>query len=416
MRSASSLRLAELQAWATSERVAACIAGLLLLNYFCWIVVPGSVLPVLGTVSAVALGIGFLCWELSQGRFFLPLTVVGGFFLLFFSPPVDWDARSIWFFHAKRMFFDGALTTRLDGYPWYAHAPYVSLLPATFASIARLGGVWNEFLPKLGLLLGLLPPFMILIGRCKTAGTSLLMLGGLLFVADRQLLNGYMDAPLALYVVAATVLLREAALRADGDQLLAPIIVLLGAAASIKDEGAVMAAILGVPWVLLILRRRRSTAVLAKLFAIAALAGLPLIVWKLHIHAAGLDSGFLSGAPFARAWARLASQEFAVILRAIWKEVSVPIAGLLLLAYLRNRIDARVVWFLGCYLSVLFLVYLITPHPLAWHLETSLDRVTLVVNLLSVAVVAIELESLADERWARAPPRAASGARNWRQS
>lgn len=403
MRSALSLRPAAPQAWATTERVAACIAGLLLLNYFCWIVVPGSVLPAFSTVSAVSLGIGFLCWEVSQGRFVLALAVVGGFFLLFFAPPVDWDARSIWFFHAKRMFFDGALTTRLDRYAEFAQLSYADLLPATFASIARVGGVWNEFLPKLGLLLGLLPPFMILIGRRKTAGTCLLMLGGLLFAADRELLNGDMDAPLALYVVAATVLLREAALREDGDQLLVPIIVLLGAAASIKDEGAVMAAILGVPWVLLILRRRRGAAGLAKLFAIAALVVVPLIIWKLHTHAVGLESGFLSGDPFARAWARLMSQDFVTIRRAIWNAVSAPIAALLLVAYLRNRIDARVVWFLGCYLSVLFLVYLVTPHDVAWHLATSLDRVTLMFSLMSVAIVVIELESVADERWARVP-------------
>jgi len=398
VRPALSLISASLKLWANSERVAACIVGLLLLNYFCWIVLPGTALPVLATALAIVLSVGYLCWEVSHGRLFVTLMVVGGFFLLFFAPPVDWDARSIWFYHARRMFFDGALTKRLDGYAGN-HPGYPDLLPAVFASIARIGGVWNEFLPKLGLLLGMLPPFIVLIARCKTTGTRLLMLGALLFVADRQLLNGYMDAPLALYVVAAIVLLREAASRTSSDKLWAPIIAMLSASACIKDEGAVMAAILGVPLAVIVLRHSPSTSRLVQFFLIVAVAAFPLIVWKQHAYAAGLRSEFLL-APLYLARLRLASHESAVIVQAMWKYVSMPIGVFLLLAIIRRRIDPTVTWFVASYACVLFTVYLVTPNDLRWHLATSVDRVTLVFSLLAVAITVMELEAMADERWA----------------
>ncbi|HUQ20593.1 MAG TPA: hypothetical protein VM099_13340 [Gemmatimonadaceae bacterium] len=391
MRPALSLTSASLQRWANPERVAACIAGLLLLNYFCWVVLPGTVLPVLVTAMAIFFSIGYLCWEVSQGRLFVTSMVVGGFFLLFFSPPVDWDARSIWFYHARRMFFDRALTPRLDGYAGM-HASYPDLLPAVFASIARIGGVWNEFLPKPGLLLGMLPPFIILIARCKTTSTRLLMLGALLFVADRQLLNGYMDVPLALYVVAVIVLLREAAARTDSDSLWAPIIVLIAASASIKDEGAVMAAILGVPFAVIVVRRAPGAHRLARIFLIAAVAAIPLIVWKQEVYAAGLGLDFLDN-PLGIARVRFASHQSAVIVRAIWENVSKPIGVLLLLAIIRKRIDPTVTWFFACYACLLFMIYLVTPYDLRWHLATSVDRVTLVFSLLAVAVTVMELEA-----------------------
>jgi hypothetical protein len=401
MRPALSLKSASLERWATSERVAACIAGLLLLNNFCWIVLPGTALPVLATALAMVLTIGYLSWEVSHGRLFVTLMVVGGFFLLFFAPPVDWDARSIWFYHAKRMFFDGALTKRLDGYAGI-HESYPDLLPALFASIARIGGVWNEFLPKLGLLLGMLPPFVILIARCKTTSTRLLMLGAILFVADRQLLNGYMDAPLALYIVATIVLLREAAAHTDSERLWVPIIAMLGASACIKDEGAVMAAILAVPLAVIVARHVPTAARLARLLLIAAVAALPLIVWKRHVYAAGFGLQFFDN-PLHIARVRLHSHEYAVIVRALWAYLSKPIGVLLLVAIIRKRMDYTVTWFFASYACVLFTVYMVTHSDLRWHLSTSVDRVTVVFSLLAAAITVMELETMADERVTRLP-------------
>ena len=42
-------------------------------------------------------------------------------YVILSSPVTAWDARSIWFFHAKRIFFDNSLYAQLDGYAGWSH-------------------------------------------------------------------------------------------------------------------------------------------------------------------------------------------------------------------------------------------------------------------------------------------------------
>lgn len=140
---------------------------------------------------------------------------------------------------------------------------------------------------------------------------------------------------------------------------------------------------------------------LLRLAAIGLLAGLPMLIWAFQTKAAGIDNGFVSGTPWARVVTRLTSGEFVAILQALWTVALTPIVILLLLAMLRKKFEGIVIWFIGMYSGVMFCVYLVTPYDLVWHMSSSVDRVTLVIKLLVIAVAILELEILLDSAEAR---------------
>jgi hypothetical protein len=376
------------------EQMAAAIGALLLLNYLSWLALPASPMPLICIVAVAVAIVGYLVRDLGQYRYMLPLAFSLGFFLLFFGPPTDWDARSVWFFHAKRMYFDGSIAARLDDYPGWAHTSYPDFMPAAAASVARLFGVWNEFLPKIALVLTLVPPFLVLTSRCEKPGLRLLMLGSLLYLTRAHLLGGSMDAHLALYTVSVIVLLREAFAAREGKakvDSITPALVLLFCMASIKNEGTAMAALLLVPMTILIFQECHATARTVRLFAVALLASLPAAIWKFMLSSAKITALFV-GDPWARAASRLANGEWTAIVESLLDATRTPLIVLLLLSLLMGKLERLALYFVLGFLAMLFVVYLATPYDLTWHLSASVDRVTRVVKLLVAVVLVLEFQ------------------------
>ena len=68
------------------------------------------------------------------------------------TPTYEWDPRSIWLFHAKRIFYDNSIFSVVDNYAVFSQNDYPTLAPALAASLASLIGHWNEVFPKLSFL------------------------------------------------------------------------------------------------------------------------------------------------------------------------------------------------------------------------------------------------------------------------
>jgi hypothetical protein len=124
---------------------------------------------------------------------------------ILFEPLQAWDARSIWFFGAKRIYFGGGLAGAGD---WtlaayaFSHADYPKLLPLLGAQFASAWGVWNEYIPKASLLVLLAPVIVGLLGLPRRIGLSLVFLLGVLLLSTKEYLwNGYADTYLCLYAV-----------------------------------------------------------------------------------------------------------------------------------------------------------------------------------------------------------------------
>ena len=56
------------------------------------------------------------------------------------SPTADWDARSIWIFKTKQIFFDQSILSVKKNYAEFSHTNYPNIAPAFSAGLVNLIG------------------------------------------------------------------------------------------------------------------------------------------------------------------------------------------------------------------------------------------------------------------------------------
>ncbi|WP_421569143.1 hypothetical protein [Stenotrophomonas sp. PD6] len=386
------------------------LAGVLLCYAFAafgWVGLPAQI-----AFIAVLLCALWSLLALRDGRAAWMLGIVAVLLVLALGSPTDeWDPRSIWMLHAKRIYLEGSLYAQLDGYAIFSHNDYPSLLPLWSATSAKVVGHWNEIFPKAAATLLLLPALLLIARSLRTWWAAGLFAVAVLEVGGRYLVDGYMDAFLAVYAVAALAVAiqprRDAAERPWFN--LAAYAALSAVLTLIKNEGAVLAILVGVVAVatLLLRDRRMPWAVLAA-FAVSML---PLVAWKLAVAGADLGNDLAQSDLKGQLLARLPDlAPTLLILKALLRSaVWVPLVLLLVLWTRTWRVPAARAGLAvaAAYFGVLFIVYLSTPHDLAWHLATSAKRVALPVQLLLMYAVVMVLD-----QWKQAAPRNAAGEQN----
>jgi hypothetical protein len=365
----------------------------------------------------------------------LGLTLIAGAALLS-EPITDWDARSIWFFHAKVIHSAGGLAP--DG-GWFgpgvawAHVHYPKLVPILAATQGLAVGYWNEILPKLGLVpLFACSALALLAGLTPRASFSALVLAIVAPLAcGRLVYNGYVDGYLALAATGCllatirTIRTRESR---DAEHALA----MLGLCLTLKEDGLIFALALGGTVVLLAvvaasagaLADRRTAhadflrALLARTrgvlrailqrpltLALGALSMAPWVLWSLRAKSWGLHGYLQLDAPAAtRILTRLKTGQLPPILKAMWTPhsefglVTPALAGLagcatlavVAASFFRRPPDcASTVPFIVAlaHAAALALIYLMTPYDLGWHLRTSVDRTMLLPALCLLVVL-----------------------------
>lgn len=386
------------------------LAGVLLCYAFAafgWVGLPAQLAFIAVLVCAL-----WSLLALRDGRAAWMLGIVAVLLVLALGSPTDeWDPRSIWMLHAKRIYLENSLYAQLDGYAIFSHNDYPSLMPLWSATAARVVGHWNEIFPKAAATLLLLPPLLLIARSLRTWWAAGLLAVALLEVGGRYLVDGYMDAFLAVYAVAALAVAiqprRDAAEGAGFN--LAAYAALSAVLTLIKNEGAVLAILVGVVAVgTVLLRDRRMPWGLLAAFAVSML---PLLAWKLAVAGADLGNDLAQSDLKGQLLARLPELAPSVlILKALLRSaVWVPLVLLLVLWARTWRVSAARAGLAvaAAYFAVLFAVYLSTPHDLAWHLATSAKRVALPVQLLLMYAVLVLLD-----QWRQAGPRQKAGEPN----
>jgi hypothetical protein len=210
------------------------------------------------------------------------------------EPLVAWDARSIWFFHAKIAFFGPAgLLTDAWAKPElaFANTAYPKVIPLLGAQMASLAGSWNDHWPKAGLLvlLGLLQAGL----SALPARTRAAWLAGAFLVADNWhlLWNGYGDGWLAAFTFLAAAGLGIFLLE-PGERPLWLGLGSLSLLVQLKSEGAVLAALLGGGFALAALWRRQAPALRAAWDWRMPLLFLAPALWAGLAHRYGLTNPF----------------------------------------------------------------------------------------------------------------------------
>jgi hypothetical protein len=302
------------------------------------------------------------------------------------APVTDWDARSIWFFHAKRIFVDGSLYAQLDGYAGWSHNDYPTLVPALAASVARSFGYWNEILPRLAVLVALFPAFLVFGWLFADGALFAAWAAVTLYLSRAYLLTGYMDGILGLYCAAAVLLLAVVYAPAHDDSArsrLVPALWLLGLVTAtlplIKNEGLVAALITCL--CLVPKMRRQPRLFVLPLLALAVYA----VLWKIPVAQHGIRSDLFGPGMVERGWGRLTDPSALALIAVSALKHSWLVLAVVAVEFVRrgsSRAGTLVaIVFVGLYEAALIAVYLITPHELRWHLDTSADRTFSAVNL-----------------------------------
>ena len=349
---------------------------------------------------------------------------------IFLDPLAAGDARSIWFFHGKMIYYSGGLTsaTGLATAPVaFSHVDYPKLVGVIAAQFAMVAGYWNEFLPKGSLAVLLLPPLLGVVSFFRGVRISAVYLVSVLFFgAGWTLWNGYMDGYLALY--AAVSLLFWGRWLTSGSAIdLCGGVLMLGMVMNLKNEGVLFALALATALLGSLFFRNLSggdrgsgtgdrdwesgkrkagtvenagyglplaglyrSLVPGPRFLVAPL--LPLLcvaVWAVKKSAWGLENDLRLGAgslPIIVTHLRDGGAAMignTLIVNALVGKAAIIAAGAAAAAAaFRVRIPAGfwlavVTGFI--YFTGMFCVYLATPADLQWHLSTSADRTMMTV-------------------------------------
>ena len=171
--------------------------------------------------SALFLKINFILFLLGIVLFYFKNLSENVYLKIFFiliilislgTPVFDWDPRSIWLFHAKRIFYDNSIYTIADNYAVFSHNDYPSLVPAFAASLATLLGYWNEVLPKLSFTFIFLPP-LVFAYTLFSNSKYLIFLSLVLFIIGKYLFNGWADGLIAVYFCLGSYLMFDLFIR-----------------------------------------------------------------------------------------------------------------------------------------------------------------------------------------------------------
>lgn len=350
-------------------------------------------------------------------------------------PVVDWDARSIWFFHARVLWIDRGLDPALFTDPTYLHSAYPLHLPAQGAWLSLLhdrlwGGGWSDVAAKSFLLLSFAAFFHLLWKLLRMRGLPV-WLGLVASVAffDYGMragidgfgyahVNGYADAH---YIAPFLLALLAFSLPADrGGPALGCLLLAYGANVKLESGLYVLlltvgaAGVAGMAWI----HRRKGGSrsgvevlrhgVHPALLLGVLLGGLPLGLWSLFRAVHGIRSAmdplrWLTDLPAAiallaeRAPWILGYFRHHALARGAWALVAIWL-GLLAFRWVRDggslRLD-RVEW-VGVAVTltlpaVLLVIYGLTPMELDLHLRTSADRLLALPQALLYGLLLLAL-------------------------
>lgn len=315
------------------------------------------------------------------------------------DPIHAWDARSIWFFHAKVLYhIDRALDSKLWNSIGWSHLDYPKLNAMWAAMWMMHFRGWNEFLPKFSLVLLQIPVVFLCLGFSRSLVTRVLLVAALMLRNDQLIWNGYMDGILASYAGLAVLYGGRYVLRGASLDLMT-MLVASGLCAGLKNEGLAFAAcctvfaLLGRAWQVYILRagpwRQYRDAATTAVYSFLGPA-----IWTVFAKVGGLTNDLVSaggkgdrlherltdGKSFDAIWSGLTPTED----RSVFTFVVVTMLVYWIVNWRQFPRYRAAILFGVCvpavYLALLVLVYLTTPWDLTSHLTTSVDRTGLVLH------------------------------------
>ena len=352
-----------------------------------WLIATAPVLYTAAAGRAFLVGAPSKTDSGSDGRSLIgALVVAASSVVILARAPVKWDARSIWFFHSS--WFADSATVYIDVASMYffGHGDYPPYA-ASFGAYAWLfGSNRNDWIPQLAtgvLVLAACALLSVLIVRRTAPRLVSVAMGGVAMIAalgviESRGLDGYMDGLLAALIA---VLALSAFRNWDAQVVTIAAI----AAALTKNEGLLFVVVVIVPAYAL---TRRRVWLLGPGIALGA-------AWALNVRLAWPNpEGWIVRNVLP--WSEVYFERLSTIAVDLISYPTLQAAGLVwfgaLVAARALRTGRQTLGLLigmgaiaGALLVVTIITYLVTPHDLAWHLETSASRLIMHPSMVLLA-------------------------------
>lgn len=144
-----------------------------------------------------------LSFNIIDNNFIIFLLVIIFFLIKIIIEPLQlWDARSIWFYSGKIIYFNNQYNFenfQSDLCNKCLFLFYPKLIPVLASLIAKTIGFWNDYLTKVSLFIIIIPPIIFLKNEFKSHIVFLLSLILIIYSNGFYNWNGYMDGYLSIY-------------------------------------------------------------------------------------------------------------------------------------------------------------------------------------------------------------------------
>ena len=183
------------------------LLSLIFLNYFFYFTLNTKSYFVLFSIIILSTFFIILFKNL-KSNLYIVLIIILMLIISLGSPVADWDARSIWLFNAKRIFYNYDLLDYMNySGSEFSHLDYPILIQALSASFAMLIDNWNEIFPKISGIVFALPAMLVISKIIKNNLDKIIFMTLIFFIYEKRLINGEMDALLGLYTISCVVLI-----------------------------------------------------------------------------------------------------------------------------------------------------------------------------------------------------------------
>ena len=324
-------------------------------------------------------------------------------FICLGTPTFDWDPRSIWLFHAKRIFYDQSIFSVMDNYAVFSGNDYPNLAPAFASSLASLVGHWNEVFPKLSFALMFLPPLILTYVFLKDT-QYLIFLSIVFFTIGKFMFNGWADGLVAIYF-GLSAFLMYLLFFIDTNFFKNRLLFYLLAfcffisLTLIKNEGIALLFILFATTFIIKLYKGQLGKDISKLVFLS-ISFLPVIFWKFFCYSKGIGDYYINTNILLNLLPRLDDlNNYKLISYFLFLNEKFLIALIFFLVSFWIKLNKELFSFIFIvtvmYIFILFFIYLATPYDFYWQLNSTAARV---IKTLSFSLAFFGLYNLNNYR------------------
>lgn len=369
------------------EKIALILSFLILNNYLILSLNFPLLLIKINFIFFLITALFFYFRNLSE-NIFLKIFFLFILFICLGTPIIDWDPRSIYFFHAKRIFYDQSIYSVIDNYASFSHNDYQSLAPAFASSLAVLVGEWNEVFPKLAFTLMFLPP-LILAYTFFNNTRYLIFLSIVFFTIGKFLFNGWVDGLVAIYFGLSSFLMYLLVVTENNFYKNRFHFYLLAfcffiTLTLIKNEGIALLFTLFTATTLIKIFKSEFKKEIIKL-SLLSLSFLPIIAWKLFCYSKGIGNDYINNDFFLNLLPRLIDiNNYKLVSYFIFLNEKFIIVVIFFLVSFWIKVNKRLFVFVSSisliYILILFIIFLSTPFDLYFQLDSTAARVIRSLN------------------------------------